>query len=166
MTVVLEPTDLIASTDDVTATLVAAIEQRGNRLVREFSNISSPVLTDGLKIRQILFNLIGNAAKFTKGGCITLRARLDPTDDGHHLLQIEVEDTGVGMTPQQAEQIFDAFTQADGSIASRFGGTGLGLTLCRRFVELMNGTIEVKTTRIGVGSCFRVELPVDLADGA
>jgi signal transduction histidine kinase len=165
MTVVLEPTDLIASTDDVTATLVAAIEQRGNKLVREFSNISSPVLTDGLKIRQILFNLIGNATKFTKGGCITLRARLDPTDDGHHLLQIEVEDTGVGMTPKQAAQIFDAFTQADGSIASRYGGTGLGLTLCRRFVELMNGTIDVKT-RIGVGSCFRVELPVVLAEGA
>lgn len=113
---------------------------------------------DANRILQILNNLIGNAIKFTETGTIT--TALSISDDGD--LMIEVVDTGIGMTPEQTAKVFDEFEQAEGSIARRFGGTGLGLTITRRLVHLMGGQITLES-RLGEGTRVTVRLPVPLA---
>jgi PAS domain S-box-containing protein len=108
---------------------------------------------DPLRLNQILTNLVSNAIKFTDGGQITLSAR--PVDQvGDRVkLQFWVEDTGIGMTPEQSARLFQAFTQADGSTTRKYGGTGLGLSITRRLVEMMGGTVWVDS-RLGEGSTF------------
>jgi len=115
-------------------------------------------LGDPTRIRQIVTNLLSNAVKFTAQGDITLEVYLD----GNASVVIGVSDTGKGIAPEQQRQLFQAFTQADSSIARRFGGTGLGLALCKRLTALMHGTITVKS-ELGVGSTFIVTLPLAVA---
>lgn len=111
---------------------------------------------DPLRVLQVLTNLVGNAIKFTERGSVELRfAR-----EGRMVL-VQVRDTGIGMTPLQVESIFAPFTQADASISRRFGGTGLGTTIALQLVELMGGSIEVKS-ELGRGSTFYVRLPLPL----
>jgi signal transduction histidine kinase len=107
-------------------------------------------------VRQILFNLLSIAAKFTTQGAVRVRAVLAPEPPAHVL--ITVEDTGIGMRPAQLERIFLPFAQADGSTTRKYGGTGLGLAICREFCRLMNGSISVES-EAGVGSTFTVRLP-------
>lgn len=111
---------------------------------------------DPLRIRQVLTNLIGNAIKFTEHGQVTLQVSY--TDD---VLYLQVTDTGIGMTPEQMNKIFDPFSQADNSISRRFGGTGLGTTISRQLTELMGGHIQVTST-LSRGSTFHVYLPLPL----
>ncbi len=111
---------------------------------------------DPLRILQILTNLVGNAIKFTERG----RVDVSFTHQNGEV-HVKVEDTGIGMTPQQVESIFAPFTQADASISRRFGGTGLGTTIARQLVEQMNGSIEVEST-LGSGSTFHVLLPLPI----
>lgn len=160
MPVVIGPLDLAAAIDDVVITLAPIVEGSGNRVVKELPELDRPLLTDGLKIRQILFNLVGNAAKFTEQGTITVRAAIHRRK-GEPYLRIEVEDEGIGMSEDQLDRVFEAFSQAEDDTSARFGGTGLGLTLCRRFVDLLHGRITVRST-LGQGSCFIVEVPVAL----
>ncbi len=108
---------------------------------------------DPLRLEQIILNLLGNAVKFTHAGEVELFVRPTPTNDDGILLEFSVRDTGIGMTPEQMEQIFSPFTQADGSTTRTFGGTGLGLSICRQLTELMGGEIGV-TSEPGVGSTF------------
>ncbi|HGG57362.1 MAG TPA: hypothetical protein ENK31_06155 [Nannocystis exedens] len=164
MPVVIGPLDLAAAVDDVVMTLGPLVESGGNRVVKELPELTRPMFTDGLKIRQILFNLLGNAAKFTEKGRITVRATL-PRRRGNVYLRIEVEDEGIGMTEEQLGRVFEAFSQAEDETSGRFGGTGLGLTLCRRFVDLLGGRITVRST-LGQGSCFIIEVPVSLGKAA
>lgn len=110
---------------------------------------------DPLKFKQVLLNLISNAAKFTDDGEITLRLYTR----GKELL-IEVEDNGVGIPEEKLESIFDAFTQVDDSYTRTKQGTGLGLALSKRFVELMRGELHVEST-VGEGSRFTITLPTD-----
>jgi len=112
-----------------------------------------------LRLKQVLHNLVGNAVKFTDQGTVTLQ--IAPANMPNQPMQIScmVCDTGIGMDAETIKRIFDPFTQADESISRRYGGTGLGLTICRRLTELMGGTIEVKST-LGEGSCFIVTVPV------
>ena len=119
-------------------------------------DIPSILSSDSTRIRQILINLLGNAIKFTKEGEVVLRVAAQGS-----VLQFEVSDTGIGMTDQQQEKIFDAFGQADSSVTRRFGGTGLGLSICKRFAEALGGGITV-TSELGAGSTFRVEISVDV----
>ncbi|MEN0064814.1 MAG: ATP-binding protein [Myxococcota bacterium] len=112
------------------------------------------LVTDALRLRQVLLNLLSNAAKFTHRGTVTLRAR---RNDLRQLI-LEVEDTGIGMTDDQLEHVFQEFVQADLSTTRRFGGTGLGLAIVKRIVELMGGTVDVRST-LGVGSTFSIVLP-------
>jgi signal transduction histidine kinase len=114
---------------------------------------------DPVKIRQILINLLGNACKFTERGMIELIVRAERRDDGE-AISFRVRDTGIGMTAEQAARIFKAFTQVDGTSTRRYGGTGLGLTITRYFVELMGGTIKVESLP-GRGTTFTVRLPCD-----
>jgi signal transduction histidine kinase/CheY-like chemotaxis protein len=113
---------------------------------------------DQLRIKQILLNLMGNAVKFTDEGSITVSAHLLEQHDTSVLFEIAVSDTGIGIAPEAVDHIFQPFTQEDGSISRRYGGTGLGLTISRKLAELMGGTITVES-RPGVGSCFALTLP-------
>ena len=110
---------------------------------------------DPVRLRQVLINLVGNAVKFTaKGG---IRLEVQPAGDGR--LRFAVEDTGIGIAREKREAIFDAFTQADGSHTRQFGGSGLGLTITRRLVDLMGGDLRVESEP-GRGSCFFFDLPM------
>jgi PAS domain S-box-containing protein len=121
-------------------------------------NISYLVIGDQLRVKQILLNLLGNAIKFTPQGSVTLSTQLLEQHDSSVLIQIAVRDTGIGISPDCLETIFLPFTQEDGSISRKFGGTGLGLTICRRLAEILGGGITVESSP-GNGSCFTVTLP-------
>ncbi|WP_368367541.1 ATP-binding protein [Paraburkholderia youngii] len=119
-------------------------------------------LGDPTRIRQIAMNLVSNAIKFTATGDVLLEVYLKDDTAADSPIVIGVSDTGIGMTPQQQETLFHAFTQADSSIARRYGGTGLGLALCLRLTELMHGTIWVKS-ELNAGSTFIVTLPIPVS---
>ena len=117
------------------------------------ASLPSHCISDPLRLRQILLNLLTNAVKFTERGEVTLQAKRQ----GDQLV-FSVTDTGIGMSAEQLEHVFNPFQQADGSTTRRFGGTGLGLAICKRLLELMHGRIGVES-RPGVGSRFEVRLP-------
>lgn len=116
---------------------------------------------DPTRVRQVLMNLVSNAVKFTEpGGRVRVRASAAPLEGGRTaLLQIAVEDTGIGMSPEQVRQVFQPFRQGDGSTTRRFGGTGLGLSICSRLVDAMKGRIWVESEP-GRGSAFAFEIPL------
>jgi two-component system sensor histidine kinase/response regulator len=119
---------------------------------------------DGLRLSQVLNNLLGNAIKFTDKGRISLHVRLDKRlGDQGVKLRFVVCDSGIGMTAEQMSNLFQAFSQADSSITRRFGGTGLGLAICKHLVELMGGRISVDS-QAGLGSCFSFVLPMECHD--
>ena len=122
----------------------------GNELVvTDFGELPS-MHSDAAKFRQIFTNLLSNASKFTHGGVITLSAGVlhgSEQESQQQLLEITVQDTGIGMTPAQQGRIFDAFVQAEASTSASYGGTGLGLAICRDYCELMGGTITVESNR-------------------
>ncbi len=119
------------------------------------------VRCDGARLRQILAQLMANALKFTDKGSVRLQVRCAGREEGSALLRFSVMDTGIGIDPVRQQRIFEAFTQADESIGNRFGGSGLGLTLCQRFVDAMGGRIGVEST-LGAGSTFWFEIPVEV----
>ena len=127
------------------------------------------VVTDPLRVRQVLINLIGNAVKFTDSGGVTLRVRGEPIagDAGppRHRLSFDVIDTGIGMTPAQSSRLFEPFTQVDTSSTRRYGGTGLGLAISRRLARLLDGDLSVHS-HVGEGTTFTLTFPARLADGA
>ncbi|WP_414451612.1 ATP-binding protein [Burkholderia sp. 22PA0099] len=121
--------------------------------------VDSACMGDALRVRQILVNLVSNAIKFTERGQVRIRVDMSHGVSDTGTVHLVVEDTGIGMTPEQQARIFDSFAQADESISRRFGGTGLGLTLCRKLAELMDGTITV-SSEPSAGSRFIVQLPL------
>ena len=125
------------------------------------ADLPAIMVGDQLRIKQILINLLGNAVKFTKQGGITMSAQLLEQHDDLALIQLRVCDTGIGISPESLDRIFMPFTQEDSSTTRHYGGTGLGLTICRSLAELMGGSIAVAST-IGAGSCFTVTLPVSI----
>ena len=136
--------------------VAAAAEERGNCVeVRIADDLPRQILGDEGRLRQVLLNLLSNAVKFTSQGTISVEART--VDAGHRLL-LTVADTGIGMAPEMQQRIFESFVQADESIGRRFGGTGLGLPICRQLLTLMGGRISVESSP-GRGSLFTVELP-------
>jgi TMAO reductase system sensor TorS len=120
-------------------------------------NVPQYVFGDPLRLRQVLLNLIGNAVKFTERGCIVVTAAAHMTRCGGTELQLEVRDTGIGIPLEKQGAIFEAFSQADGSMTRRFGGTGLGLTISSRLISMMGGAISVESAP-GQGSCFRFSI--------
>lgn len=123
------------------------------------------IMSDPTRVRQILLNLIGNAVKFTSEGSVRVLATVQQRGPMHSLV-IDVEDTGPGMSDEQAGHLFVAFRQADASMARKFGGSGLGLTISKCFATLMGGSVTLERTEVGKGSCFRLELPLEACAGA
>lgn len=122
------------------------------------------VLTDATRLRQIVLNLAGNAIKFTDSGSVTVTVSVQSAAC-RHTLRVDVEDTGVGVTPERAELLFKAFTQVDASVTRKHGGTGLGLTVCRRLARMMGGDVTLVRSEPGRGSCFRAEIDVAVTPG-
>ena len=139
----------------IESSLRLSAQARGLSLTTSYpANLPEYFLGDPLRILQVLTNLVGNAIKFTERGGVELSFSSEDEQ-----VIIMVRDTGIGMTQEQVASIFTPFTQADASISRRFGGTGLGTTISRQLVELMDGQIEVESA-LGQGSCFRVRLPL------
>ncbi|MBO6794369.1 MAG: PAS domain-containing protein [Balneolaceae bacterium] len=123
-------------------------------------NLPNALLLDEKHLRQVIFNLVGNAIKFTNAGSIDLDVKFTDSNDVESKvdLEISVTDTGIGIKPEQTKKIFQAFEQQGRVIADEFGGTGLGLSICRKLIELMDGDISIKSEH-GIGSCFTVTIP-------
>ena len=140
-----------------------------NRSLSFFTNIEEPeatcVLADTVRIREVLVNILGNAVKFTEdGGSIHFETSYHPGADARHIMvRYRVSDTGIGMTEEFIEHIFDEFSQEENNARTHYKGTGLGMAITKRYVDLMGGTISVKS-RKGEGSTFTVELPLELTD--
>jgi CheY-like chemotaxis protein len=127
------------------------------------ATVPDRLIGDAFRLQQVLINLLGNAVKFTDEGAVGLEVTAKPAPSGEMLLEFEVRDTGIGIPPEKRDKIFEAFAQADGSMARRFGGTGLGLTISSRLASLMGGGISVDSTP-GIGSCFRFTARFQVAD--
>ncbi|SDL30407.1 PAS domain S-box-containing protein [Catalinimonas alkaloidigena] len=121
--------------------------------------------SDPVRINQILSNLIGNAIKFTDKGRVTVTTSVLNKADDHYDIQFSVEDTGIGIPEEKQRSIFNSFEQAQGDVTRRFGGTGLGLTIVKKLVELMGGEVWVESV-VGQGSAFMVVLPIKLGDAS
>jgi signal transduction histidine kinase len=141
---------------------VNAQEKNIQLTVHVDADISSVLKGDDVRLRQILINLIGNALKFTKQGNVNVEVKgLSLLSESHQLLEFKVSDTGIGMTADQLKYVFQPFTQADNTIARRYGGTGLGLAIVQRLIKLMQGEMQV-TSHPGQGSCFSFTAPLEL----
>jgi signal transduction histidine kinase/ActR/RegA family two-component response regulator len=125
--------------------------------------VPARVVADPMRLRQVLVNLLGNALKFTERGSVTLTVESRGGDDGDLVIEFAVRDTGIGIAPEKQRAIFQAFSQADGSMSRRFGGTGLGLTISTRLVGMMGGSISVESEP-GKGSCFRFDMRATLPE--
>ncbi|MEQ9460905.1 MAG: PAS domain S-box protein [Phycisphaeraceae bacterium] len=144
---------------DIESLMRSRAEGKGVRLTTRLNTpIPNTIHTDPTRLRQILMNLVGNAAKFTEAGAIEVHVAYNRNND-RPTLRIEIQDTGPGMTPDEASLLFKPFSQADTSVSRRHGGTGLGLTISRRLASLMGGKIWLDWTEPGQGSRFIIELP-------
>jgi PAS domain S-box-containing protein len=141
---------------EAASTVQALVARRGNRLELDCPPDLGEMSSDPVKLRQCLFNLLSNAAKFTEHGTITLKA--ESRGDARDWIALSVTDTGIGMSDEQLAKLFRPFTQADASTTRRFGGTGLGLSITKAFTELLGGKIEVESSP-GRGSTFTLVLP-------
>ena len=147
--------------DEVASTVLPLAERNGNRLDVVCPDNIGSMQSDLTKVRQTLFNLLSNACKFTEQGVISLEV-LPITKNGADWIEFRVADSGIGMTPEQQEKVFDAFTQADSSTTRNYGGTGLGLAITRNFARMLKGEVSV-ASEPGKGSIFTVQLPLRAA---
>jgi len=144
---------------EVAQTVTPLIEQNGNTLELKCPDSLGTMHSDQGRLRQILFNLLSNASKFTQAGNVTFDANREQDASGKAWIVFHVIDTGIGISPEQMVNLFKEFVQADSSTTRKYGGTGLGLAISRRFSELMGGSITVRS-QVGQGSTFTVRLPV------
>ena len=156
MDIHLETFDVADMVETVMGTVRPLLARNGNRIDVQCSPAIGFIHADLTKIRQILLNLLSNAAKFTRKGSLALIVSRSHVGGGR--VQFTVTDTGIGMTEAQISQLFQAFSQGDTSTARRFGGTGLGLAITKAFVDMLGGTVEVQS-KPGAGSQFTVRLP-------
>jgi len=152
--------------ENVANLFIVRAEEKGLELLFEIGHDVPPELIgDPLRLSQVLNNLVGNAVKFTEMGQVHIQVEQVAAAPGQSTLRFAVRDSGIGMSPEQAERLFHAFTQGDGSITRKYGGTGLGLTISKRMVELMGGDIVVSSAP-GAGSTFAFTLNFPLPQHA
>ncbi len=163
MDLYLETFDVRTMLDDVITTVRPLAERNGNRLEEQVPDEAGSMHADLTKVRQMLINLLSNACKFTERGTVTLAVRRD-ADGAGEWVEFAVRDTGIGMTPEQMDRLFEAFSQAEVSTTSKYGGTGLGLAITKRFTHLMGGEVHADSAP-GRGSVFTIRLPARV-DGA
>ncbi|MFN2601909.1 MAG: response regulator [Gemmatimonadaceae bacterium] len=162
MELYLETFDLNTLIDEVAATIAPMVEKNSNELqIGRAKNLGS-MHADQVKVRQALYNLLSNAAKFTHDGSIRLTAQRETMDDAEWIVFC-ITDTGIGLSPDKIVKLFQDFTQADASTTRKFGGTGLGLALTRRFCQMMDGDVTVNSIP-GKGSTFSIKLPAIVRD--
>jgi len=161
MDVYLEDFNVREMVDDVTSTIAPLADKNGNALKVECDPAIGDMHGDLTKLRQSLFNLLSNACKFTDKGTVTVRV----LRQGQESIVFDVIDTGIGMTPEQAEAVFGEFQQADSSTTREYGGTGLGLAISRNFCELLGGSLTVES-EVGKGSTFTITMPAHATDPA
>jgi signal transduction histidine kinase len=149
-----EEIDLDALLEDVLETAQPLAEKNRNHLLLDRPTPLGRTVTDPMRLRQIVLNLLSNACKFTKEGTVTLETRREPGG----VLHLAVRDTGIGIAPERMDQLFQEFSQVGGPDKRRYGGTGLGLAISRRLARLMSGDIEA-ASELGKGSTFTVRLP-------
>jgi len=157
MDLYLENFEIISMVKEVIATVKPLIEKNANTLKLHYADDLGQMRSDVTKVRQMLFNLLSNASKFTARGTIALQVGRERVN-GVEWISFSVSDTGIGMTSEQTSRLFQAFTQADTSTTRKYGGTGLGLAISRQFCHIMGGEITVSSTP-GEGSTFTVRLP-------
>ncbi|MEO6030936.1 MAG: ATP-binding protein [Burkholderiaceae bacterium] len=150
----LEDFDLAELVDQVASTCQPLVSGNANRLAVTVPAGLGQIHSDATRLRQVLFNLVSNAAKFSHSGVIRLNVTPDTDARGRPLMVFEVSDTGIGMTPEQLGKLFQPFVQAESNTTRRYGGTGLGLVISRRLCRLMGGDVTA-TSEAGKGSCFR-----------
>lgn len=155
-----EDVDLNELIADVAHSLEAACSKNSVVIKLDQDENQSRIMTDRLKMKQVLFNLLGNAVKFTTDGTVTVKTRRDQPNDG--MLAVSVQDTGIGIDPLALPTIFENFTQAEPHLSRRFGGSGLGLSIVRETCDLLGWTVSVES-EVGKGSCFTLVLPLDSA---
>ena len=160
MTLYLETFDLRVMLEEVAALVQPLVAKNGNQLKLELMPEIGSMRADVTKVRQMLFNLLSNASKFTNKGTITLRVSCEGTNR-----VFDVVDSGIGMTSEQLGRMFQAFSQADASTSKKYGGTGLGLALSRKFCLLMGGDMSV-VSEYGKGSTFTATIPAEVLEVA
>jgi signal transduction histidine kinase len=170
MTLFVEEFELCKTVAEVVATVQPLVGKNENRLEVDCPADLGRMRSDETKVRQILFNLLSNACKFTRSGVIRVAvwrqaaaplARETSLNSPSATIHFTVNDTGIGMSPEQLSRVFHAFAQADASTARNYGGTGLGLALSRKMCELMGGELNA-TSALGKGSTFEAILPAFL----
>ena len=160
------PVDITVVADTVLSIMQGFLSNRNIAFHTDLAIPEKPcVLADAVRIREVLVNILGNAVKFTEdGGTIAFEASYHPgADDRHIMVRYRIVDTGVGMREEFVEHIFDEFSQEDNGARTQYKGTGLGMAITKRYVDLMGGTISVESKK-GEGSAFTVEIPLELTD--
>lgn len=158
------PFDLRESLGEAMKSLSIRAHQKGLELVYDIqSDVPEALIGDPGRIRQVLINLVGNAIKFTEKGEVFINVQEESKEDASSFLHFTVKDTGIGVPLEKQQKIFEAFSQVDGSMARKYGGTGLGLTICTRLVAMMGGRIWVES-QPGMGSTFHFTLRLAVQD--
>ena len=138
----------------VISTAQPLVEKNRNKMVVELDDSIGTLRNDETKLRQVLLNLLSNAAKFTEGGVIKLKI----SKAARSSVKFELSDTGIGMTPKQLKNVFEEFMQAETSTSKKYGGTGLGLPISKKITEMMDGKIEI-ISKVGEGTTFTITIP-------
>ncbi|MFM0361050.1 ATP-binding protein [Paraburkholderia sediminicola] len=163
LTIEAEPIDMRELVDNAVGLLAGRAHEKGLKVRVDIApEVAATLRGDSVRLRQILFNLLGNAIKFTPEGEVDVRVAVVDQAGNAQTLEMTIEDTGIGIAPEVQAQLFEPFVQAETSTTRRFGGTGLGLTICRKLIDLMNGTLELRSEP-GVGTRMTVRLTMPVA---
>ncbi len=162
MDLFLEPFDIVPMVQDVVANIEPLVKKNSNTLKVDCADDLGAMRADLTKVRQVLFNLVSNACKFTEQGVIALWVNKEMVN-GQNWISFRVRDTGIGMSPEQMGKLFQPFSQAEISTGSKYGGTGLGLAISKKFCQMMGGDITVES-ELGRGCTFSVKLPAEVIE--
>ena len=163
LTIEAEPIDMRELVDNAVGLLAGRAHEKGLKVRVDIApEVAASLRGDSVRLRQILFNLLGNAIKFTPVGEVDVRVAVTGQTHAAQTLEMTVEDTGIGIAPDVQARLFEPFVQAESSTTRRFGGTGLGLTICRKLIALMDGVLELQSTPgVGTRMTVRLAMPIE-----